>query len=266
MTSAEELETRGYYLALKQLVEEMYEQNGKTKVSIVAHSYGGPISLYFLTRGIVTQEWKDTYIENYIPLAASWSGSNSALTTWINGLLEPGILGISQNLTSVVRSLQSTYFLLPHPLIWNDTILIITPTRKYTANDYQALFEDGGYPQGYSQYINLGDSYSKWPAPNVPTHCFYGTGLPTPFRFIYDEGFPDRQAVDTESGDGDGTVNLESSMICRRWSNSNGGYLFSGRAFKGVDHDGMIANEIVLNAIASIVRAPTDLLRGKRLH
>ena len=71
LLSTEQLNQRGYYTALKQLVEQMYKENNNTKVTLVAHSLGGPVSLYFLT-SIVTQEWKDTYIDSYIPLAGAW--------------------------------------------------------------------------------------------------------------------------------------------------------------------------------------------------
>ena len=54
----------------------MYEQNDNMKVTFVAHSYGGPVSLYFLTR-IVTQEWKDTYVASYFPLAGASGGTSS---------------------------------------------------------------------------------------------------------------------------------------------------------------------------------------------
>ena len=69
----EQLEERGYYAALKQLVEDTYTQNGNVKVSLLAFSIGGPVSHFFLTR-VVNQEWKDTYIHSYIPIAAAWSG------------------------------------------------------------------------------------------------------------------------------------------------------------------------------------------------
>ena len=41
----------------------MYKENGNTKVTLVVHSMGGPVSLYFLTK-VVNQQWKDTYIHS----------------------------------------------------------------------------------------------------------------------------------------------------------------------------------------------------------
>ena len=44
------LDYHGYFNAVKTLIEDTYAINGNTPVSIVTHSYGGPVSLYFLTQ------------------------------------------------------------------------------------------------------------------------------------------------------------------------------------------------------------------------
>ena len=46
----DQLLERGYYANLKQLTEEMYEDSGNTRVTLLAISMGGPVSHYFLTR------------------------------------------------------------------------------------------------------------------------------------------------------------------------------------------------------------------------
>ena len=79
---AEQLNKRGYYTNVKQLVEQMYSDNGNTKVTLVVISMGGPVSLYFLTQ-VVNQEWKDTFIHSYVTLAAAWSGVNAVISALI---------------------------------------------------------------------------------------------------------------------------------------------------------------------------------------
>ena len=55
-TCAEDLQRRGYYHDLKRLVETMYRENDKRKVSTVAHSMGAPPMLHFFTEsGVVNQ-------------------------------------------------------------------------------------------------------------------------------------------------------------------------------------------------------------------
>ena len=83
--SADMLEEQGYYNELRSLVEEMYAANNMTRVTLVVHSMGGPVSLYFLNN-IVSQIWKDTYIHAYIPVAAAWYGGVAALENVISGV------------------------------------------------------------------------------------------------------------------------------------------------------------------------------------
>ena len=254
----EQLHENGYYVNLKELIQTMYEGNGNTKVTIVIHSMGGPVSLYFLTR-IVNQEWKDMYVHSYVTLAGAWSGGNAILQYLLSG---PGndsiplqrIVG-SLELRSLYRTFPSFYLLLARPSVWNDTVLVSTPTRNYTANDLQELFTDAGYPQGYTQFSEIPMEY---PAPNVSTYCFYGLGVDTPMSLIYESQacFPDSQPK-IIYGDGDKEVNKQSSEVCLRWANS--GYQFNRTVFPNVTHHEIYTNTAVLRAIANIVGAPEDL-------
>jgi hypothetical protein len=82
----EELQRRGYYDDLKNLIETMYHANGNRKVAIVAHSMGAPVILYFFTQSeVITQAWKDQYIGNFIPLSGAWGGGNQALEVLVSG-------------------------------------------------------------------------------------------------------------------------------------------------------------------------------------
>ena len=136
--------SRGYYTKLQNLIEEMYTQNNQEKVTIVVHSMGGPVSLYFFTK-IVSQEWKDQFINAYIPLSGAWNGGNKAVEAQVSGIspvtrftfLFPGLLSQVRTLT---RSFPSIAWFLPLPSIWGDQVLVRTPTRTYTANDYEVLF------------------------------------------------------------------------------------------------------------------------------
>ena len=256
---AEELNQRGFYDNLKQLIQTIYEQNDNTKVTIVVHSMGGPVSLYFLTR-LVSQEWKDTYIHSYITLSGAWSGGNAIMQNLLSGPAETDsltqIIG-SLPLRSLYRTLPGFYLLFPRASVWNDTVLVVTPDRNYTANDYQQLFSDVGYPQGYTQYTEIN---MEWPAPNVSTYCFYGLGVETPMTFVYGpQSFPDMQPT-TVYGDGDDAVNKPSSEVCLRWANS--GYPFNRTVFQGVDHTAMTSDPAVLRAIGSIIGAPEDPISG----
>ena len=88
----------------------------------------------------------------------------------------PGIItdALAKLLRPLFRSFQSTYYLLPRASLWKDTVIVETPNHKYTANDYESLLRDLGFPEGYDMFHGIED-ISMWrpPHPSVPTHCFY---------------------------------------------------------------------------------------------
>ena len=269
-----ELQRRGYYDDVKELVETMYRENGNKKVTVVAHSMGAAIMLHFLTQsGVVTQSWKDQYIGNFITLSAAWAGGNEDLQAAISGLglineRPDDIFGlfrflknyIRKTLKPILQSFQSTSFLLPRPSVWGSTVLVTTPTQSYTASDYQQLFDDAGFTDGYSMYQVIENVNKDFPSPNVPTLCFYGVDVDTPWSFNYSKSFP--AGVDEDPtvtmGNGDGSVALPSSEVCLRWNNNNGGHSFRSRTYSNVDHQEILKADAVLTEIGTAVGAPAD--------
>ena len=270
---AEQLEARGYYTALRLLVEQMYIENNNTKVTVVVHSMGGPVSLYFLTE-IVSQEWKDIYIHSYVALAAAYGGASVALPGIISGPVYTAsnttnnpmfelftlifMQGGASELRALYRSYPSGYWLAPRVPLWDDAVTIIaTPNRNYTANDYEQLFTDVGYLLGYTQFMSNPLDLS---APNVSTYCFYGLGYPTPLTFVYGNGFSETP-TSIINGDGDNTVNKVSLEACQMWADS--GYPFSRTVFENIDHFNVTSADVVLSAIGRIVGAPAEPINGK---
>ena len=252
----------------------MYQDNGNRKVTIAAHSMGAPITLHFFTQsGVVTQAWIDQYIANFVTLAGAWAGGNEDLQAKVSGLgfineRRDDIFGIFMfiqdwirtSLKPIMQSFQSTSFLLPRPSVWGNTVLVTTPTQSYTANDYQQLFNDIGFADGYSMYQGIENINKDFPSPNVPTHCFYGVGVNTPESFHYKNSFPAGadEDPDVTMGDGDGSVNVLSAQVCQRWDNNNGGHSFRSMAVSGADHRTILKTESVLKEIGTIVGAPSD--------
>lgn len=73
-----------YYKSLTQLVEETYEMNNQTRIMLVAHSMGNPVSLYWMNN-YVTQEWKDKYIRYFVSLSPPWGGAIKPLRLMASG-------------------------------------------------------------------------------------------------------------------------------------------------------------------------------------
>ena len=254
--SVDKLEEQGYYKQLKALVEEMYAGNNMTRVTLVVHSMGGPISLYFLNN-IVSQSWKDTYIHAYIPVAAAWDGAVLALEIvisgfpkWVENLFHSKLSEIFRDGT---RSFESAFWLLPSPVIYGNDTIVQVGSDQYTANDFEALFQRIGYPDGYAMYTSVAHLVDGWRAPNVSTFCCYGLSGPnsTPEGFTYDEhDFPNSPPIAHTMGDGDRIVNRKILEICLKWATEQSA-TFENRIF-GSDHYRILFDSDLFAAIQEV--------------
>ena len=250
---ADEQKKRGYYALLKAQIEDMYNQSNKTKVSLLVHSMGGPTTLYFLDpkNGIVTQDWKDTYLHAYITLSAAWAGSPKTLEVQISGGGEFD-LGekIQEIIRSISRTLQSVYWMFPNPDVFKG-VLVRTPSKTYNASQYENLLDNIDLPMGYTKYMRVEDLIKGFPAPGVRTYCYWGVDTPTPSSYNYSDDFPKGAGEDPKRGysDGDGTVNSIASEVCLRWTKD----LAQNMTFPNVKHVDMVKNMTVLETIAKVV-------------
>ena len=264
----DELEKRGYFHKLKSMIEDMYKSNRRTKVTLVTHSMGGLVSLHFLT-GFrrINQAWKDKYIHALVTLNAAWAGSVTTLQPVISGYHRtPDLLLFLNKLIDkvvlpIARTFESFPWLFPRSSAFGNQVLISTPAKDYTANDYKELFRKVGYTNGYRFFQRVQIINPNYPAPNVPTYCFYGNKVKTPLKLTYSKNFDGKTNTiglrpRVTNGDGDGTVNIESARICHRWSSMPSKYPFRYKAFNGARHKGITRESKVLAEIGRIVRAP----------
>lgn len=75
-------ENAEYFVMLKNLVEEMYNQYQR-RVYLLGHSMGSHYVLYFLNHQ--PQAWKDQYIRGFISLGAPWGGAVKPLRVLASG-------------------------------------------------------------------------------------------------------------------------------------------------------------------------------------
>lgn len=76
-------ENQQYFVNLKKLIEDTYQMNNNTPVVMIAHSMGGPMSLYFLN--LQSQAWKNMYIAKLVTLSGVWGGSMKAVKVYAIG-------------------------------------------------------------------------------------------------------------------------------------------------------------------------------------
>ena len=242
LVTIDELKQQGYFTKLQSLVEEMYNV-GNGGVTIIVHSMGGPVSLYFLT-SVVSQEWKDQFIHAYIPLSPAYAGAfNLEAILFGNQVIKLAASG--EDSTATTRSFASTAWLLGSPSIWGSTPILTTPNRNYTANDYKAIFDAIEYKNGYQMYLGITDLNKGYPAPNVPVYCFYGIDVPTSETLVFLSDNINTLPSQVIKGPGDGVVNLRSLEVCLKWKKDQK-YTFSSRQFSGINHMEMVNNATVL--------------------
>ena len=88
------------------------------------------------------------------------------------------------------RTASSTAFLMPSSSFWTaDEILVSTPSRNYTVNDYEQFFTDINFKTGHELRSNTEHLIYDLNPPQVELHSLYGTNLKTPAGFIYSKVF-----------------------------------------------------------------------------
>ena len=211
------------------------------------------MSLYFLTK-FITPQWKEMYIKQYITLSAVWGGAAKSTRALISGdneniFIDRPIWGRASQ-----RTYQSTVWLLPPPgdLWTNQDVLVSHLGKNYTAFDYQNLFEDIKYPIAWDMYLDVNSLTSDFLPPNIPTYCYYGFDVDTPWQFLYSDGFPDKAPVVVYSN-GDGTVNERSLKVCEQWKTKQN-YKVYEKSFSHVEHVDVVRNSDVIAAVADILR------------
>ncbi len=227
----------------------------------MVHSMGGPVSLYFFAKfNGINQAWKNKYIHAYVPLSGAWNGGVQTLEVLISGKSIGFIPSFASKLLNkilvpIARTLESFPWLAPISSVFGNRVLVSTPSRQYTANDYQELFGKIGYTNGYRFFQKVQPLLQNFPSPNVPTYCYYGVNVPTRSRLIYKNDFSPGvstigQTPTIVNGNGDGTVNIESSKVCNKWPG------VKVKTYSGIGHQDMTKKAVVLDDVAIIVNAP----------
>ncbi|TNN55001.1 Phosphatidylcholine-sterol acyltransferase [Liparis tanakae] len=244
-----------YFTKLQDLVEEMYEQYQKP-VYLLAHSMGCHYVLYFLNQQ--PQAWKDKYIAGMISLAAPWGGAVKPLRVLASGQND-GIPMISNiKIREEQRMATTNPWMLPSDSVWpKDHVFISTPTFNYTNQDYERLFTDINYENGWYMWEDTKNLTGALHPPGVEVWCMYGMGLPTPVTYIYDEEFPNADPVDYVYADGDDTVDSFSMSLCKRWEGQQEKPVHVTE-YRGLAHLDIVFNEQVLNQIQHILGGKSD--------
>ncbi|XP_034541354.1 phospholipase A2 group XV [Notolabrus celidotus] len=245
-------ENKEYFLELQQMIEEMAEKAGGPVV-LIAHSMGNMYTLYFLNQQ--PQSWKDRYIKAFISLGPPWGGVAKTLRVLTSGDNNRIPVISPLKIRSQQRSAVSTSWLLPYAHSWpKDKVLVQTPTTNYTVLDYERLYTDIGFEDGWLMRQDTEPLVADLTPPGVVVHCLYGSGIPTSEAFQYSDKFPDVEPV-VVFGDGDGTVNLLSAVQCKRWIGHQK-QAVTLKELPGNEHVNMLLNVTTVAYIKSVLFPP----------
>lgn len=240
-----------YYKDLKDLVENTYTLNGNQPVTIIAHSMGNIVTLYFLNT--MTQTWKDKYIKRFVTMGAPWGGAMKTMKVVASGD-NLGVFVVRTIRARIEqRTMPSTTWMMPSPTLWQPhEVLVETPDRNYTVHDYEHFFRDIGFPDGWSIRKDTQGLVKDISAPGVEVHCLHGSDIRTPARFVYGKGyFPDYQPTMVPD-DGDGTVNIRSLIACTKWKTEQKAKV-AHEVFPGAEHMAMMNNKEILAYIDKLL-------------
>ncbi|KAM8751288.1 phosphatidylcholine-sterol acyltransferase [Acanthopagrus schlegelii] len=249
-------ENAEYFIKLKDLVEEMYNQY-QSPVYLLGHSMGCHYVLYFLNHQ--PQAWKDKYIRGFISLGAPWGGAVKTLRVLSSGEND-GIPMISNiKIREEQRMTTTNPWMLPSEAAWSkDHVFISTPSFNYTNQDYQRLFKDISFEDGWHMWEDSKNLTGDLQPPGVEVWCMYGVGLPTAVTYIYDDEFPNVDPVDFVYADGDDTVDSNSMGLCKRWAGQQDKPVHITE-YRGLAHLDIVFHEKVLSLIQDVVEGKSDI-------
>eukprot|EP00111_Clytia_hemisphaerica_P007230 TCONS_00021000-protein len=244
-----------YFNELKDLTEETYVLNNNEAVTLITHSYGGLMTLYFLNK--VSKSWKKKFIKQWIALAAPFGGSILETLVYASGFVDKKLERVIEPLDvrAGQRSFTSNLVLLPSRFAWSDDYVFAQISNKtFTISNISGFLDQVGFHEGtlmMEQIVNNTELMKM--SPGVPISCFYGNKLnSTVNRLIFDKsGFPDHP-IGFEYGHGDGSVNLESLVLCEMFADLQKENV-TIHELPDVGHLDILENEELFSTIESMV-------------
>jgi hypothetical protein len=118
-------------------------------------------------------------IGGFIPYCGNWAGGGVLAGIVFEGL---SVIDFSflPDAADTFEAWPSTYFTAAQPETFQDIITIVrTPTRNYTALDYDQLWSDAGLPVAKTLSSRYNGLVKPNEFPNVTTFNFYGSNIST---------------------------------------------------------------------------------------
>ena len=199
----------------KALIEETVALNKRPAV-LVCHSMGCLFSYRFLADQ--SDQWKKEYVKGWVVVGAPFGGNFKYMYSFIGDDDWPAT--ISKKIRIPERTFSSTTFLMPAGRAFGGDVLVRTPRKNYTVDDYAEFFAALDYPDAYEQYLDtrniLGDPLVS--PGRMPVYCIGGVGIRSIESVVYDQELSRSASYQTIYGDGDGILNAKGMRQCQRFS------------------------------------------------
>lgn len=252
-----------YFINLKKLIENAQDNSvNKKKVTLLCHSMGCTHLLVFLR--LQSTAWRQSRIRKMIALSSPWGGAIKALKALIVGDQMDLPLISESKIRKLARTFPSIAFLLPQAEVFNrpskdnpekgGKALVKTPEKDYYIDNIDQLLKD----------LNL-NLQLKWfksstalikplePLLDLHVDCIHSLNTPTSETLVFrnQSAFPDGD-YELIKGNGDGTVNFESLMVCQDWASQLPDKV-KHKIVMNTNHNGVLSNKVVLNHIINDV-------------
>ena len=201
----------------------------------------------------MSPDWKQKYVERFVPVAVPWAGSVKALYLFTTGRVGNNSLVKPSEQRRMMRTWETSVITLPSGRAWNRTELLTTDSGlAYTVDDMRAYFSAIGEPAAYAGYAHFRDGDGLTPHPGVDVSLVFSSGVPTVERVEFTPGveFPDGAAA-VRYGDGDGSVNARSLLAARHWGRVSG-HEYREYEEMDADHLDVLSGDVVHKLMADI--------------
>uniref|UniRef100_A0A915E9Y1 Uncharacterized protein n=1 Tax=Ditylenchus dipsaci TaxID=166011 RepID=A0A915E9Y1_9BILA len=239
-----------YYSNFQRIVEKAHNSTGR-KVIIYAHSYGNIFTSWFL-HNKVSQEWREKCIDRVVNINAPFGGSMESVFQITTG--KPiGIFTKADNYT-LLSAKQTRSFARHSPAVAS-----LLPSAEAFGNmdEFLSIIGDEFSSETYHKLVQ--QEKVTMQRPNINSTCIFGVGIATPKQYIYNSSMD--QATMIINGNGDGTVNLNSLIVAKKWAAENSNAQIEVVEINGAEHTAILWNNRFFEIVKQIINFSSPMLQ-----
>lgn len=258
-------ENEEFLTGYKVLIEETFEENGKKPVVIICHSMGCTFTYYFFKQQDPT--WLSQFISTWFIIGAPFGGTFKYMYGFFGDDDYPA------SMFPIIRKAERTFstaaFLLPSRRAFsNDVVLVSTPDKNYTTDNYEEFFLDLNDLDSLEKYKDvkdlLGNELNIDDLGFMKVVCVGGTGEQTlestDFFTALTVNENDRK-YKAVYGDGDGFLQTRSMRECLKFNTTPNDFTF--KEFQ-LDHMQLIQHPTSINYLINLLQGINKQNRKKK--